>query len=154
MCVGCLLRRTAHTGELLPVVRQITAEMEMRKASELGGMDPTTGHVYSYEQKALRDEEVYLSLDTKSEETASGVKDEDFEETRDKLQKLRRLLADIQEKQHAESHRLALHAATNEHSHSRMVLNSLMETVLFMVVTGYQVYTIRKWFSGAPVLGR
>ncbi len=126
----------------------------MRKASELRGIDPSTGHVYSYEQKALRDEEVYLSLDTKGEEAVNGIKDEDFEETRDKLHKLRHLLADIQEKQQAESHRLALHAATNEHSHSRMVLNSLMETVLFMAVTGFQVYTIRKWFSAAPVLGR
>jgi hypothetical protein len=30
----------------------------------------------------------------------------------------------------------------------------LLQTILFMVVTGFQVYTIRKWFSGAPVLGR
>jgi hypothetical protein len=29
-----------------------------------------------------------------------------------------------------------------------MVLSNLFETVLFMLVTGYQIYTIRKWFTG------
>jgi len=90
------------------------------------------------------------------EDTAvqEGIKDEDFQSTREKLKSLRRLLADIQNKQQQERHRLIVHAATNEHSHSRMVFGSLMETLLFIVVTSFQVYTIRKWFKGAPVLGR
>merc|ERR1739843_64042 len=106
---------------------QIVAEMEMRKESELGGLEEDSA-------------------------AAEGIKDEDFQETRDKVKDLRRLLNDIQNMQQKERRRLTVHAETNEHSHSSMVLNSLMETLLFMAVTGYQVYTIRKWFSGAPVL--
>jgi emp24/gp25L/p24 family/GOLD len=129
----------------------ITVEMDLRKSSELGGVDPKSKHVLTFEQKAIQEEDRLLEQDTAGQE---GIKDEDFLSTREKLKSLRRLLADIQDKQTQERHRVLVHAATNEHSHSRMVLSSLMETILFMIVTGFQVYTIRKWFKGAPVLGR
>lgn len=119
--------------------------MELRKSSELGGIDSETGHVYTYEKKQQLAEEKFLDEDTASEE--ESIKDEDFEKTREQLRKLRRLLGEIQNKQQTERHRLVVHAATNAHSHSRMVLSSLLETVLFMLVTGFQVYTIRKWFT-------
>jgi emp24/gp25L/p24 family/GOLD len=129
---------------------QVTAEVDMRKESEMGGLSDD-GSVRTVSQKLEREEEVLLEEDTAAKE---GIKDEDFESTRNKLKELRHLLADIQSKQSQERHRLALHSVTNEHSHSRMVLGSLMETVLFIAVTSYQVYTIRKWFKGAPVLAR
>jgi emp24/gp25L/p24 family/GOLD len=129
---------------------QVTAEMDMRKESEMGGLDED-GHVRTIWQKMVLDEEKFMEEDTAAQE---GIKDEDFELTREKLKTLRRLLADIQSKQSQERHRLAVHQATNEHSHVHMVLGSLLETILFMAVTGFQVYTIRKWFKGAPVLGR
>lgn len=129
---------------------QITAEIDLRKESEFGGKDED-GHVWTMQEKTLNEEEKLIEEDTAVSE---GIKDEDFESTKEKLKTLRRLLADIQSKQSQERHRLIVHAATNEHSHSRMVLGSLLETVLFMVVTGFQVYTIRRWFKSAPVLGR
>ena len=105
----------------------------------------------TYEDKSMQEEDKLLEEDTATEE---GIKDEDFQATRDKLRQLRRLLAEIHSAQQKERRRLIVHAATNKHSHSRMVLSSLMETMLFMAVTGYQVYTIRRWFRGAPALGR
>lgn len=129
---------------------QVNAEIELRKESEMGGFGEN-GHVWTMQEKAMQDEEKYMEEDTAASE---GIKDEDFQSTREKLKTLRRLLADIQSKQAQERHRLIVHAATNEHSHSHMVLGSLLETILFMAVTGFQVYTIRKWFRGAPVLGR
>jgi hypothetical protein len=128
----------------------VVAEMEMRKETDLGGLDED-GHVQTYEEQRITVEDKELEEDTASEE---GIKDEDFQETRDKVKDLRRLLNEIQSMQQKERRRLTVHAETNEHSHSRMVLSSLMETLLFMAVTGYQVYTIRKWFSAAPALGR
>lgn len=129
---------------------QVTAEMDIRKESEMGGM-AENGHVRTLQEKAMMEEEKFMDEDTAASE---GIKDEDFQATREKMKTLRHLLADIQSKQSQERHRLIVHAATNEHSHSHMVLGSLLETILFMAVTGYQVYTIRKWFKGAPVLGR
>jgi hypothetical protein len=72
----------------------------------------------------------------------------------DKLRKLNRLLNEIQEQQQSERHRFSVHAAVNEHSHSRMVLGSLLETVLFIIITTFQIFTIHKWFSAEPMLGR
>jgi hypothetical protein len=129
---------------------QVTAEIDIRKESEFGGLDDQ-GHVWTMQEKTLDEEEKLMEEDTAASE---GIKDEDFESTKEKLKTLRRLLAEIQSKQSQERHRLIVHAATNEHSHSRMVLSSLMETILFMAVTGFQVYTIRRWFKGAPQLGR
>ena len=129
---------------------QVTVEMDFRKESEMGGLDEN-GRVLTIAQKIVHEEEIFLEEDTAAKE---GIKDEDFESTRTKLKELRHLLADIQSKQSQERHRLTLHSVTNSHSHSRMVLGSLIETILFMAVTGYQVYTIRKWFKGAPVLAR
>lgn len=105
----------------------------------------------SYEQHTVDEEDRELDKDTASEE---GIKDEDFQETRTQVKELRRLLNEIQSMQQKERRRLTVHAETNEHSHSRMVLSSLLETLLFMAITGYQIYTVRKWFSGAPALGR
>lgn len=116
----------------------------------MGGLGED-GHVLTYEAKTMQEEDKLLEEDTAVEE---GIKDEDFQATREKLRQLRRLLADIHSAQQKERRRLIVHAATNKHSHSRMVLSSLMETMLFMAVTGYQVYTIRRWFRGAPALGR
>lgn len=129
---------------------QVLAEVDMRKQTELGGLNEH-GHVWTSEDKAMAEEDRLMEEDTAAEE---GIKDEDFASTKDKLKTLRRLLAEIQAKQSQERHRLILHAATNEHSHSRMVLGSLLETILFMAVTGVQIMTIRRWFQGAPVLGR
>ena len=129
---------------------QVVVEMDFRKESEMGGLNDK-GHVRTYEQKLVEEEEEVMEEDTAVEE---GIKDADFEMARAKLKTLRRLLADIQNRQQLERHRLVLHSATNEHSHSRMVLSSLLETLMFVVVSGFQVYTIRRWFKGAPVLGR
>lgn len=129
---------------------QVVAEVDLRKESELGGVTEA-GHVFTFEEKAVAEEDKLMEADTAVEE---GIKDEDFASTKDKLKSLRRLLSEIQSKQQQERHRLIVHAATNEHSHSRMVLGSLLETILFMVVTGVQIMTIRRWFKGAPVLGR
>lgn len=76
-----------------------------------------------------------------------------MEKTKNAISKMNRLLNEIREKQVNERHRLSIHKAVNEHSHSRMVVGSLLETVFYIAVSGFQVYTIRKWFSGNSLLG-
>jgi len=126
---------------------RITAEFEMRKDSDLGGIDPETGHVFTYAKRDEIKEREFLEADSPNEEEEM-LKDEDFNTVKYQLERLRHALSDIQQKQVTERHRLLVHAATNEHSHSRMVLSSLFQTILFMAVTGFQIYTIRKWFCG------
>jgi len=124
--------------------------MDMRKESDLRGLD-TDGNVRTFEQQTAYDEDAELDGDTAEQE---GIKEEDFTETRDRIKDLRRVLNEIQAMQQKERRRLTLHAETNDHSHSSMVVSSIIETILFMAISGFQIYTIRKWFSGAPVLGR
>ena len=121
----------------------------MRKESDLGGIDKKTGHVTSYERRAMAEQEKNMAADDQD-----ILKDEDLNPAHDKLRKLNRLLNEIKELQQSERHRLSVHSALNEHSHSRMVLGSLLETVLFIIITTFQIYTIRKWFSAEPMLGR
>lgn len=127
----------------------ITVEMELRKASALGGIDKRTGHVYTYQRRHMLEEEAEME-DMKPE----GLQDDDLKKTHDQLKRLNRLLGEIKDNQQKEQHRSTLHAATNEHSHSRMVLSSLLQTVIFCIVTGVQIYTVRKWFSETSLLGR
>lgn len=123
---------------------QISAEIELRKSSDLG-YDENTKHVVTYHEHALREDEAEIDAD--------AAKEEDLQTAKTQIRTLHRILGNIRDKQENERRRLEVHKATNDHSHSRMVLNSLMETVLFMVVTGFQVYTIRQWFQGSPMLG-
>jgi len=131
----------------------IDAEFEMRKSSEVGSPHHETGHLQSYEKHNMRHQEKKM-FHRNLKESEGVADDEDFEKTHDGLHKLYRLINEIGEKQVNERHRLNIHASVNDHSHSRMVLRSLFETIFYVAVSGLQVYTIRKWFSGAPMLGR
>jgi hypothetical protein len=130
----------------------IEVEMELRKSSELGKPNSKTGHIQTQEHYDMvqREKKLLKRMEAMPEE---GVKEEDLQYTKHQISTLNRLLYDIKEKQTNERHRLAVHRAVNEHSHSRMVLSSLFETIFYIVVSGFQVYTIRKWFSGSPILG-
>lgn len=138
---------------------EVSVEIEMRKSSELGQPNKKTGHLQSYERRAMIQEEKRLFHKPPSggvKDNTNGIneiEEKDLQVTRDQLQRLNRLLNDIRDKQYNERHRLSLYATTNEHSHSRMVLSSLFETLFYILVSGFQVWTIRKWFSGAPILG-
>ena len=127
----------------------VTVEMELRKASDLGGIDKRTGHVFTYQRRHMLEEEQEME-----DLTPDGLQDEDMKTTHDQLKRLNRLLGEIKEYQQKEQHRNTVHAAVNEHSHSRMVLSSLLQTVIFCMVTGVQVYTVRKWFSETSLLGK
>jgi hypothetical protein len=123
----------------------ISAEIEIRKSSELGAPDPKTGHLVTHERRAMvQAEKLYV---------ADAAKEKDLDGMHNQLRQLTRLLGEIRRKQDIERHQLTLHKTLNAHSHSRMVMTSLVETILYMAITGYQVYTIRNWFKGSPMLG-
>jgi len=124
----------------------------MRKASELGGLDED-GNVYTYEEYSyIQQEKEMEEKDTASEE---DMKEEEFQALKTLLKEMGRKLNQIQGIQMRDRRLLAVTETTAQHSHSRFVLHSVIETMFFMAITGYQIYTIRKWFStGEPKLGR
>lgn len=152
---------------------RITAEIEFRKESDVGGPNHKTGNLQTYERYAMLQKEKKLFGEGKQEAAMrkleqvkkakeagdanlpipDAIQAKDLANSKSQMQRLNRLLNDIKEKQQNERHRLAIHFALNEHSHSRMVLSSLFETVFYIAVSGFQVHTIRKWFRGNPILG-
>jgi len=128
------------------VNNEVIIEMDMRKSSENGDLDER-GHVPSIETVVELTNPVFVGADT-------AAKEEDLEKAKSHIQDLHKLLIEIKSRQTKERHRLENHQEINLHSHSRMVLGSLMETAFFIAVTGFQVVTIRKWFQGGPLLGR
>ena len=134
----------------------------MRKESEVGHANHNTGHLMTYERFEMLKEERKLArehriLEKKLAEDPAGtdslVQPDDVQRINDKLKHIHRVLQDIREQQEQEQHRLAYSTVVNEHTHSRMVVHSLLETCLYIAVSAYQVYTIRRWFSGGPMLG-
>mmetsp|Transcript_15707 Transcript_15707/g.22998 ORF Transcript_15707/g.22998 Transcript_15707/m.22998 type:complete len:408 (+) Transcript_15707:164-1387(+) len=132
----------------------IEVEFELRRSSELGHPNKKTGHLQTYERHdMMQSEHKLMEKLAAASKTGGAVKEEDLETTKNQITKMNRLLNEIREKQNNERHRLAVHKSVNEHSHSRMVIGSLFETVFYIAVSAFQVYTIRKWFSGSPILG-
>lgn len=64
-----------------------------------------------------------------------------------------RTLKDVQRKQMKERHRLALQTAANENNHNKMVVSSLFETVVFIGVSVFQLFYVRRWFEGRGLQG-
>lgn len=145
-------------------IGMVVVEMEMRKSTDVGAPNQNTGHLQTYERYDMvrREKKLFEGMRGEKEAAAkvnstaidpNAVQEEDLEISREQIQRLNRLLNEIRDKQQGEKHRLMIHAAINEHSHSRMVLSSLFETIFYIIVSGYQVYTIRNWFKGNPILG-
>ena len=131
---------------------QITAEIDLRKSSEYEGLDGNTGHVNSLERLQEIQQNRLLEEDTAKDE---GIKEEDFDSTKKRIRDLRRVLTDIQIKQGSSRHRMTNQGEVNQHSHARMVVSSLVQTTVFILATGFQIYQIRSWFSkGSSLLVR
>lgn len=135
----------------------VDVEFELRKSSELGQPNKKTGHLQTYERHDMMQNERKLmdklNAAAKKEGGGGAVKEDDLQTTKTQISKMNRLLNEIREKQINERHRLAIHKAVNEHSRSRMVVGALFETVFYIVISGFQVYTIWKLFTGSPILG-
>jgi len=63
-------------------------------------------------------------------------------------ERIGRTLGDVQRKQQKERHRLALQTAANQNNHHKMVVSSLFETVVFIGVSLFQLFWVRRWFEG------
>jgi hypothetical protein len=146
-------------------VDTVDVEWELRKESQFG-MDGD--HVLSLDEFLLRQEtfvsEQELDMERQEERRILGVdagdlqhmiKEEDFQQTKADISELRGKLAEIQSLMQRQRRRVTIHKQTNEHSHSQMYNSSMLETLLFMAISAFQLYLIRNWFTpGNPVLGR
>jgi len=129
----------------------IEVELELRKSSTYGDVDRHTGHVPSWEDVEIHSEirSLYKKEDdaTIIEEEAV-LKEDDLRTTREQLRILEKVYGEIVAKQLEERRLLNWRTVKNQHLYSHLVLGNLVETIVYMAITGLQVYTIRRWFSG------
>ncbi len=144
----------------------VIAELELRKESTHGRVDPHTGHVPGLEEVEIHSEIRALYAEEGTAGTADvkedgggttgrgDIVDEDLRVTREQLRILERVYSEIINKQLEERRKWNWRTIKNQHLYSHLVLGNLVETIVYMGITGWQVYTIRKWFGGGPKLGR
>jgi len=135
----------------------IEVEMELRKSSTYGKVNPKTGHVPSLEDVETHSEIHNLYEKEDDAEVVAEeeqINDEDFMTTHEQLRVLERVYHEIIEKQLEERRAWGWRSVHNKHLYSHMVMGNLVETCFYMIITGWQVYSIRKWFSGGPALGK
>ena len=135
----------------------IDAEIELRKSSTFGPVSPHDGHVPGSDASTTHSEihKLYEKEDDAiilAEEGA--IKTEDLVASREQIRILERVYQEIIAKQLEERRVWNWRTTKNQHLYSHLVLGNLVETVVYCVISGYQVLTIRKWFGGGLRLGR
>lgn len=150
----------------------LMVEMEMRSGTKLGGVDRTTGHVYTYEEREMLDEEKRIDEDISATEESlldantyasfkeevqkeieNQVKEQDMHATQTQVKHLNVMVTEMK-KQNQDSHRrIKSHEATARRNYENLAWSGKLETLLYILISGVQVYTIRKWLSGNSVLG-
>ncbi len=154
-----------------PSQSNIAVEMDIRAGNRFGGVDPETGHVYGHAALEDREEEERLNklaemaeLQKKSEPTEeelafqeeirNQVKDFDLELTNNQLREIHSLTTKIMRDQAATHKRIKGHEMDARRNYRRIVRSGWMETGLYVLITGYQVYTIHRWLLSNSILGR
>jgi hypothetical protein len=147
----------------------IYVEMDIRSSAndQLGGVDRETGHVYTYEKKEELDlgERIFKSAfgqgaeqklveEELRKEIADAVKDYDLETTRKLMSEMSSLVMQLQTRQGAQMKRAKGHELQARRNYRRIVRSGMLETFLYLIITGYQVYTIHAWLMGKSILGR
>ena len=143
-------------------------EMEIRSGNQLGGVDRRTGHVYTYEEREMLDEEkaidegmtasedenTYASeAEEIQKQLENQVKEQDMHATKAQIKHLNSMVQEMKKKHHDYHVRLKSHKATAQRNHGNMVWSSKLETLLYVLITGVQVYTVRKWLLSSSLLG-
>lgn len=143
----------------------VAVEMDIRSSADLGGIDPETGHVYTYDERELIDEEERIMGKEQAEEEKliaeelekalkDQVSDYDLDATRTLMAEVNRLVSDMMKQQQSVHARIKGHEHDARRNYRGMVRSGTIETVLYVVITLIQVYTVRKWLLSNTVLGR
>ncbi len=77
-------------------------------------------------------------------------KDEGYSAVKESIERIKKGLITIQKQQQWDRNRLSLHSETNHASHIKVVIGSIVETAFFIIVSIFQIYFVRRWFTNKP----
>ena len=86
--------------------------------------------------------DVYLAPnENENDKEFSSIVDTDgnLERVKQSITRIKKDLINIQLQQRRDRHRLTLHSETNETSHNRVIISSLVETAFFVAASLFQV---------------
>ena len=139
----------------------ITVEMDIRSSAELGGVNGDTGHVFTWEERQeMEEEQNYEKLEDgqvqeELEELLKGqVGDYDLQTTRRLMTEVNHVVAQIQRLQGEMKDRMKAHSGDARRNQRKIARSGMIETVLYLAITLFQLWTIRKWLLAGNVLGR
>ena len=151
----------------------VEGDIRSSAADKLGGVDKETGHVYTHEKKEELEEAQKISaqnildaaeakdaemrrleVEKLRKEIESAVKDYDLELTQKLMSEMNTLIMQVQQRLSELMRRskgLEAHARKNRRRISR---SGMIETVLYLIITGFQIYTLHSWLLKNSLLGR
>jgi hypothetical protein len=149
----------------------ILVEMDIRSSADLGGVSQETGHVFTYDERATLDEEELIKAinnnGLSAEEVEKSLVKEEMEKVLENqvrendLEASKRFLINLNEKvsllqkRQTNAHiRIKAHESDARRNYKRILRSGILETVLYLLITLFQVYTLRKWLLGSTGLGR
>jgi hypothetical protein len=161
-------------------LQALIVEMDARSSTRMGGIDVETGHVYTYAKRDLRIEEAAIDnkngqkqqqqqqqqqqqLDSNTYQSEmeelsklllNQVEASDLRRTREQIKDLNSKTSDIMTEIQHRMTRIRSHEQSARRNSANLVWSSKVETLLFAVISGFQVYTMRKWLLSNTLLGR
>ncbi|KAL7431953.1 hypothetical protein ACHAXM_004103 [Skeletonema potamos] len=150
----------------------ILVEMDIRNSAIFGGVNEETGHVYTFadweeweeeqrinklnelKEKAKADREAQLLMEQLNAALKDQIKDYDLEATQRLMTQVNSLVSEMQQKQGAVHQRIKSHEGIAKRNYQRIKKSGIVETVLYLLITGYQVYTVHNWLLSTNSLGR
>lgn len=137
-----------------PVRSKVKGEFEIRKSSE-NGQPIETGYGVSHVPSRVYDVPPYFAEMDEVEEDVDAADAEDLRDAKKHLEQLQRAIDDMRRKREGADTQARVRETVGDHSASRLVQGSMVETMLFFAVSALQVYVVRKWFvCDGPLLGR
>lgn len=99
------------------------------------------------------DSNTYASaIEERAKLLENQIREKDLEESKARLKYLHELTSEMMAKQHDHMNRIRSNSASAERSNAEMMRSSGVETALFAVITGFQVWTVRRWLTGQTLL--
>jgi hypothetical protein len=150
----------------------ILVEMDMRSMHNFRGIDPETRHVYTYAKRKLLDEAALLEAESAESEGADDhntygssveeqakiienqIRENDLKQSKTYMRELMELTSHMSQQQQAHMARIRSHSSSARRNHGNLVWSSKVETLLYAVIMGFQVYTLRRWLLGNSLLGK
>ena len=152
--------------------------LEIRSGLKLGGLDSNTGKVYTYVERDRLNAEMALDeelsrhemerkrsdrgVDTNTYATIeeerrkvieNQVKEMDLHPTKAMMGHLSSMVGEIRRRQDHHQDMMRNHKATTRRNFDSLVRSGTLETLLYVLLTFVQLYTVRSWLLSKSLLG-